>query len=477
MWEAIASNQKRSWVLISLMGALLVLLGFLIGMVAHTEAGGAIGAVVALGLWLVLFLVAMYQGDSVLLMSSRAHRIEKQDAPRLWNVVEEMCIASGMSKMPAVYVIESDIPNAFAVGRRPEKAAVAVTSGLLRRLDRDELQGVVAHEIGHIKNLDIRFMTIASVMLGAIVLMADVFLRSLWYGGMGRRGSSRGGGQAQAIILVVAIVVAILAPVFAQMLYFACSRRREYLADASAARFTRYPDGLASALEKIALQPAVKKEVSRVLAPLYIVNPLQGGMAAQSLFSTHPPTEKRIKILRSMGGRAGYVDYEAAFKKLNQASCIGIRTLSSEKSVAARGPSEEKGKRQEAVDRVREVTGLLDRMADFIPIACVCGVNIKAPPGLKRDSIPCPRCGRANEIPHAHAAAPGGEAPSSAAPGKPAPSLRYERKGDGWESFKCICGKVIQLSPNFIAPVVTCRKCKRRTEITTPEAVQEPRTS
>ena len=197
----------------------------------------------ALVIWLIMALVALIGGDSVLLHTAGAYHIDKEDAPRHLNVVEEMTIASSLGSMPRVYIIEDDAPNAFAVGRNPEKAAVAVTSGLLKRLTRDELQGVVAHEIGHIRNLDVRFMTLAAVMVGSIVLLSEVFMHYLWFGG-GRRSSSRkGGGQAQIILLVVGILAAILAPIVARMLYFACSRRREYLADASAAQFTRFPDG------------------------------------------------------------------------------------------------------------------------------------------------------------------------------------------------------------------------------------------
>ena len=281
MWEAIQSNKRRSWYLIGLMGAMLVGLGFGVGYFYAPGMGGAVGAVAALILWLVLLLVAFAGGDSILLASAKAREIRKEDAPQLWNIVEEMAIASGLGRMPRIYIIDDDAPNAFAVGRNPEKAAVAVTSGLLRRLNRDELQGVIAHEIAHIQNLDVRFMTLASVMIGAIVLIADMFLRSLWYGGGRRRSSSsRGGGQAQLVILGVALLLAVLAPLAAQLLYFACSRRREYLADACGARFTRYPEGLASALEKIAAKAGQGSKVNRSLAPLYIVNPLQCGPKA-----------------------------------------------------------------------------------------------------------------------------------------------------------------------------------------------------
>ena len=272
MWKAIRRNRIRSRWLIGLMGMLLVLLGFGIGMLVDPEVGGPLGAVAALGYWFVLLLIALNGGDTALMMGARARQIKREDAPRLWNIVEEMTIASGLGKMPRIFIIDDDAPNAFAAGPRPDKSVVAVTSGLLKRLNRDELQGVVAHEIGHIKNLDVRFMTIAAVMVASITIIADLFLRSLWFGA-GRRRSSKIDPRAQMIVLVATIALAVLAPIFAQLLYMATSRKREYLADASAARFTRYPDGLASALEKIALHPAKSKSVNRALAPLFIINP------------------------------------------------------------------------------------------------------------------------------------------------------------------------------------------------------------
>jgi len=405
MWEAIQANARRSRLLIGLMGGMLVLLGFLIGYATLGPDGGIPGAVFALVVWLVMLLAALAGGEKLVLMTARAREIKKEDYPRLWNVVEEMTIASGLGTMPKIYIMDNDMPNAFATGRKPDVSCIAVTSGLLKRLNRDELQGVVAHEIAHVKNMDVRFMTIAAVMLGSIVLMADLFLRMLWFGGGRRRGS--GGGQGQAIVLAIALVAAILAPIFAQMLYFACSRKREYLADASAARFTRYPDGLASALEKIsgdlvtALKSKKKKDVLRAIAPMYIINPLQAASSAVGLFSTHPPAARRIEILRAMGGNAGWIDYDKAFRKVTggEASGLDQKTLSAEKSIAAREATAEQDARKGAAARGREVADLIDRMVSFIIIGCPCGVRIKVPPEFKRPSVKCTRCGRDHKIP------------------------------------------------------------------------------
>ena len=468
MWEAIARNQRRSRILMLLMAVLLVGLGTIIGMSVDSKMGGPAGAAIALGLYFIMLLSALLAGDDILLSAAGAHAIQKEDAPRLWNVVEEMTLAAGLPKMPAVYVIDEDNLNAFAVGRRPEKAAVAVTSGLLKRLTRDELQGVVAHEIGHIRNYDTRFLTLAAVMVGSITLLGEVFLRSLRFRGGGRRSSSDsgGGGQAQVIIFLVAILAAILAPLCARLLYFACSRRREYLADASSARFTRYPEGLASALEKISGHAGFTGETSRVVAPMYIVNPLHGFLDID-MFSTHPPTLSRIQVLRSMAGRAGLSDYEAAFKKVQgeKDGSLGRLTLGQTDSLAAREADPEPEPREEMVARAVDAANLTGRINQFLYIPCACGVNIKVPPNFPGDSVACPRCGTLHELPQAkvQAAEPEGGAPAEEKAA--APPLRFERKQAGWESFRCACGQTLQLSPLFSGTHLTCPRCKRQVEI------------
>ena len=466
MWEAIAANRRRSFALIVLMAVILIGLGYAIGAAVSPTVGGPIGAAVAFVIWTVMWLSAIVGGDQILLRSAGAHEIQKHDAPRLWNVVEEMCLASGLRTMPKVYIIESDAPNAFAVGRKPEKAAVAVTSGLLRRLSRDELQGVIAHEIGHIQNLDIRFMLFAGVMVGSITLLADVFVRGVFYSSLaGRRSSSgRGNAQVQIVMFILALVLAILAPILARALYYACSRQREYLADASAARYTRYPLGLASALEKIALRTGKSKKkrkeekANRVLAPMYIINPGQA-MAATGPFATHPPTMKRIEILRSMGG-AGYANYQSAYESVQGSGkrCLGERTLSEAESVDIREPLSAADEKKESLDSAREVLDLLDRIGGFLLIPCVCGLRIKLPPEFKQDSIKCTRCGRDHEVPGTVTGGPGVETGK----GTKEAEATYRRKTDQWESFRCSCGQNLQLSPNFSGEWMRCSKCSKK---------------
>ena len=306
MWEAISANQRRSALLIASLAALLAIMGMAIGFLMGGKPQTAyFGAFVGLCIWGVLLLVNLMGGESVLLASANAREVAHDDAPQLYNVVEEMRIAAALPAMPRVFIIDTPVPNAFAVGLNPERACVAVTAGLLERLSRDELQGVIAHELGHISNRDTLFMTLAGVTLGAIVLLADAGMRMMFWGGGRRRSSSSGkGGGGAAILMIAALVLAILAPLVARLLYFACSRQREYLADASAAQFTRYPAGLANALRKIALQQDPKKiPVNRVVAPMYAINPLAAA-GSFSVFGTHPPTEERIRRLLEMQGAA-----------------------------------------------------------------------------------------------------------------------------------------------------------------------------
>ena len=305
MWEVIEANKRRSAGLILFMAILLGSVAASIGLLMGGDPQSAVlGGFIGLCIWGILLLVNLVGGESVLLSSANAREITHDEAPQLYNIVEEMRIAASLPAMPKVYIIDAPVPNAFAVGLKPERACVAVTTGLLERLNRDELQGVIAHELGHISNRDTLFMTLAGVTLGAIVLLADFGMRMMFWGGGSRRRSSsnKNGGGAMAILMIAALVLAILAPLIARLLYFACSRQREYLADASAAQFTRLPSGLASALQKISTQQESKKiPVNRVVSPMYIINPLAAA-GSSSVFGTHSPTQERIKRLLAMQG-------------------------------------------------------------------------------------------------------------------------------------------------------------------------------
>jgi heat shock protein HtpX len=274
MWEQISSNRRRSVALTIGIGAILLLIGYLIGF--YFFGNGYAGIVIALIIWGIMNLVAVFQGDSILLSISKAKKIRKVDHPRLYNIVEEMQIASGLEKMPDIYIIDDPALNAFATGRDPKRASVAVTSGLLGKLNRDELQGVIGHEIAHIKNRDVLLMVMCGILLGSIVMLSWFASRALIFGGAPRsRTSSSSSGGGGGIIIIVAVVLMIIAPLAAQLIYFAISRKREYLADASSALYTRYPEGLASALEKLATSTDELRSANKATAPMFIINPFR----------------------------------------------------------------------------------------------------------------------------------------------------------------------------------------------------------
>ena len=300
MYEQIAKNKRLSYFLIVVVTAILVVLGFAIG---YASGLGWFGLVIAAAVALVLGLTSYYKGDSIVLATSRARQVTHDEAPQLFNVVEEMSIASG-NPMPAVYIIDDPAPNAFATGRNPEHSSIAVTQGLLDKMNRGELQGVIAHEMSHVRNYDILFATLVGIMVGAIALMADFFLRWSFFGGS-RRSSNDNSGMIGVILLVIALVMAILAPIAARLVQLAISRKREYLADASAVELTRDPNGLADALEKIAGDKEVLVEANRATAHLYIAQPIKKfEEKRRGLFDTHPPMQKRIAILRAMASGA-----------------------------------------------------------------------------------------------------------------------------------------------------------------------------
>lgn len=323
MWEIARKNRRKSMFLLMFMGVFLVLLGYFLGIVFNpTHGGGITGIIISLVIYFILILVAFNQGKSIMLSMGKAREVGPNDYPQLYNIVEEMRLAAGMPFMPKVYVIDEAMPNAFAAGMTPKDSVVAVTTGLMRIMNRDELQGVIAHEISHIVNRDIRYMTLATIMVATVAIISQIFLRSMFFGGGNRGGgNSKGGGAAQIIMLVIAIAFAILAPILIRLLYFSLSRKREYLADASGALLTRYPEGLASALEKISNSSADMKNVSEAMAPMYIANPLKGkGEKIRNLTSTHPPLQNRIKILRSMGQEFSLSSYQEAYKQVTNKS-------------------------------------------------------------------------------------------------------------------------------------------------------------
>lgn len=302
MYEQIAANRRRTAILITafvvLVAAVALAFNYLI------LKGGWVGMIIALAVTGLLTFGSYWNSDKLALSVSRAHPADPNVYKRLYNLVEGLCIASGLP-MPRVYIIEDHAPNAFATGRNPKHAAIAVTTGLLEKMNRVELEGVLAHELSHIRNHDILISTIAVTMVGGIALLSDVAIRFMWWGG-GRRSDDRDSNPAGAILAVVGFVLLILAPLIAQIMQFAVSRNRESLADVSAVQMTRYPPGLISALEKLRDDQTVVASASRATAHLWIEQPTartpeEGQLSRLNrLFDTHPPLDERITALREL---------------------------------------------------------------------------------------------------------------------------------------------------------------------------------
>lgn len=290
MYDQITSNKRKTFLLISIFIGIILGLGYVLGQISGY---GQQGIVIAAGISFLMTLISYYSGDKIALAVSGAKPIAKTDNPYLYRIVENLCIASGM-QMPKLFIINDSAINAFATGRDPAHASVAVTSGAIQKLENEELEGVLSHELSHVKNYDIRVMTLVIVLVGTIALMSDWMFRAHFLSGRGDR--DRG---VHPLFLVLGIALAILTPLIAQLIQLAVSRRREYLADASGALLTRFPEGLARALEKINLEKRPLARANTATAHLFISSPF-GASRLRTLFSTHPPIEERIKILRQM---------------------------------------------------------------------------------------------------------------------------------------------------------------------------------
>ncbi len=284
-------NIRKTWILMSLF--LIIVIG--IGWTFARVYGNSMILYVAVAFSLLMNFFSYWYSDKIVLKMSGAKPVSRDSHRELWNIAENLSITAGLP-LPKIYIIQDSAPNAFATGRNKERAALAITSGLLERLDRNELEGVLAHELSHIGNRDILISTIVVVLVGFIALLSDFFLRFTIWGGRGR---DRGDGRAQMLLMLIGIALAILAPIAAVLVQLAVSRKREFLADASGALLTRYPEGLASALEKISQYKAPMRQVNRATAHLFISSPF-GAKKIGKLFSTHPPIEERVRILRGM---------------------------------------------------------------------------------------------------------------------------------------------------------------------------------
>jgi heat shock protein HtpX len=497
LWQVIASNKRKAVFLVITMGIVLALLGFCIGELIGAFTGflsgpvnreaasfkaGYIGLGFALAFWLGLLLTSLIASDQIFLSLSGAKEVTHELYPQLYNIVEEMKIASSLPVMPAIYVTDDPAPNAFAVGKSPRNSSICVTAGLLAVCNRDELQGVIAHEMGHILNRDVLYLTIAATMLGAVTIMADSFVHSLRYAPAARyrstsSDSGKGGGILYLWLLIIAFVFVLLSPLLSRILYFAVSRSREYLADATSARLTRYPEGLASALEKILRSPEKLTTAPKATAPFYISNPykqdLDGGMLA-----THPPLNQRIKILRSMGSGASYKDYVKAFWNVTHTrkALIAETDLNLRETVPVRAPSPPSSADPVFQGSVRTAGDIMRAMHNFVFISCQCGMKMKIPPEFARGGIRCPRCNRQHMLREADQQSASNilagtvllskETGRSASSGKEAGSQQEVRKPKTWQTFMCRgCGKPVQISPVMELSQVRCPRCGQQIQL------------
>lgn len=293
MYSQIDSNKRQSVLLMMVFIAVIIGLGYVFDNVFG--AGDYSYVIFAILFSFGMTTISYFQGDKIALWTSGAQPITKDDNAYVYRLVENLAITNG-TPTPKIYIIQDQSINAFATGRKPELASIAVTTGAIAKLTNEELEGVLAHELSHVKNYDIRFMTLVAVLVGAISILSNIFLRSRW---MPRRNNNREEGNAASIFMIVGIVLAILSPLIAELIKLAISRRREYLADASGALLTRYPEGLAKALEKIAQENQPMRNANQATAHLFLANPF-AGRKISNLFSTHPPIEDRIKKLHEM---------------------------------------------------------------------------------------------------------------------------------------------------------------------------------
>jgi heat shock protein HtpX len=296
MYKEITSNKRKSFLLIFIFIVFVLFLGWIFGQFTGDTYGALI---IAMAVSLIMALTSFYSGDKVALWTAGAEGpLQKSDNPYVYRLVENLCITAGLP-MPKIYIIPDPAPNAFATGRDPAHASIALTSGIIETLENEELEGVIAHELSHVKNYDTRLMMIVIVLVGIVALLSNWLLRFRLFGG---RRNDHDNGQLGVILLLVGLVLAILSPLIAQLIQLAVSRKREFLADADGALLTRYPEGLAKALEKISAYQKPMLRANDATAHLFIANPFgeQTSKFVHKLFSTHPPTEERIKILRAM---------------------------------------------------------------------------------------------------------------------------------------------------------------------------------
>lgn len=492
-WHIAAANKRKTVLLITIMGVLLAALGFTIGRLVDIWSGfisgaqgadnpmsaGLIGMMVALLVWLGLLITSLLGSDRIFLSLSGASEVTHDMYPQLYNTVEEMKIASSLPGMPSIYIIDDPAPNAFAVGKSPEDSSICVTAGLLAVCGRDELQGVIAHEMGHIMNRDILYMTVAATMLGCVTFIADAFLSSLRYAPVARYRSSAaraGKGLINVWLIVVGVLFIIISPILSRILYFSISRSREYLADATSARLTRFPEGLASALEKIMLSPEKMTTAPRATAPFYTASPYKQDLH-DGMFATHPPLARRIKVLRAMSTGASFKDYVKAYWGVTHThrALIPASDMKLGEEVKIREPSPQASPSQAGSrEASRKAGDIIRAMNSFVIITCACGMKMKIPPEFARGEVRCPRCNAAHIVRESDHETVSSILASTAALSR---TERHDpeearvttlvrgrqeetRTPGAWQGFTCQgCGRKVEVSPAFDLEQLQCPKC------------------
>jgi len=442
MWEQVRANQIKSVLLIVCTLPALMAVGYVGGSVAapllatltanavnfvliwfrwrpagfiplatYVPLGGWAGIGVAGFAWLLMIGLTYRQCDRMLLNLAGARLIMKADHPQFYNVAHEMAIAAQLPRVPSLYVMDDLAMNAFTVGRSPEQAAIAVTAGVLGRLDRDELQGVVAHEVAHIVNRDAQFLS----LIGALVAASLTFTNTRNVRGIARRYRRMppAARRREWLLRWSSTLLALFGPVYLIFMHLAVTRRREYLADAWAAVYTRYPEGLASAFEVMSSDPRTMRRGAIALTPSYILNPFrkEGGLLAPAnLTGSHPRTQERVRILRGIAGAVSYTGYQQSWRRVSGGRRrLPASALAADIRVRIRAPHAEAAGGRHDVEaarrRMREAGDLLRKVNEFTFLNCACGLRVKLPPEYPRPAIPCPRCGRMLEAPAARLAA------------------------------------------------------------------------
>lgn len=485
MWALVRANRIQTASLAAAALAIAGLLGYGIGGWAprllfgaagfHAETG-LIGLEIAVLVWIIVTIAVWVQGDHLILAAAGARPLRKKDHPQFWNVVDEMRIAAGLEHMPQPWLVEERAMNAFATGMHPQTAGVAMTAGALARLDRDQLQGLVAHEIAKIANGDVLFLSLVSLMTGA------VFARRTGRGALGRNPRYR--ARATQVTLSQRTArwacgsLALLAPVYAVLIAAGVVRRRVYLADACAALYTRYPKGLADALHILSGDPYSLVQANRGLATLCTVNPYwkeEGIWTPFLLRATHPPADRRVRILRRLHGAVSPGAYERAW----QAETGARRRLFPKaaqgrvRAVPVRAP-EAAAESPSARADARGAGDLVRRMHGFLFLACACGLRVKLPPEYPHDHVDCPRCGRQVAAPVARLAAAVTIAGAAGPSTRTREPLLEVARGDprAWMTFRCACGSLNQVSPGFGARFHTCPACGAKIHIRRKTPVQ-----